>query len=280
MFENRNIKQDLFALGLLALVVFLALAVVSYDRSDPSLSNAAGALVYPSGGQTSNLCGFVGAWIADLLLRFSGVGCYYLVISLAILDFFLLRRKAIDQRWIRFSGWLISLVGFTTLISLSMTHLLPPLWTGPELGAGGLLGAVGSELLLLHFAAIGAYILAVSIFLAGLVMCTDYVVFRVAIFGISHLSRGGQHLFRGISSDDSSKAKVTKKTPMEDAEEYEEEEDEELQVRIRGRKQHGKKPPEDEYEEDEDEEELSISKLLEMRRGLNRSSRDVENLKK
>ena len=160
MFENRNIKQDLFALGLLALVIFLALAVISYDRSDPSLSNTAGALVYPSGGQTSNLCGLVGAWIADLLLRFSGVGCYYLVVSLAILDFFLLRRKAIDQRWIRFSGWLISLIGFTTLISLSMTHLLPPLWTGPELGAGGLLGAVGSELLLLHFAAIGAYILA------------------------------------------------------------------------------------------------------------------------
>ena len=199
MFENRNIKQDLFALGLLAIIIFLALAVISYDRSDPSLSNSTGALVYPSGDQTRNLCGSVGAWIADLLLRFSGVGCYYLVISLAILDFFLLRRKAINQHWVRFSGWLISLIGFTTLVSLAMTHLLPPLWSGPELGAGGLLGAVGSELLLMHFAALGAYILAMSIFLAGLVMCTDYVVFRLTFASISNLSRAGRHLLDTVS---------------------------------------------------------------------------------
>jgi hypothetical protein len=96
MFENRNIKQDLFALGLLATVIFLSLAVVSYKRSDPSLSNSAGALVYPFHGETGNLCGLAGAWIADLLLRFSGWGSYYLLISLAALDIFLLRRKVIS----------------------------------------------------------------------------------------------------------------------------------------------------------------------------------------
>ena len=93
MFENRNIKQDLFALGLLALAVFLSLAVTSYERSDPSLSNSAGALVYPPQGEISNLCGLAGAWTADLLLRFAGVGTYYFVISLIVFDVFLLRRK-------------------------------------------------------------------------------------------------------------------------------------------------------------------------------------------
>ena len=72
---------QLFALGLLAIVIFLSLAVVSYERSDPSPSNSAGALVYPARGEVGNLCGLVGAWTADLLLRFSGIGSYYLLIS-------------------------------------------------------------------------------------------------------------------------------------------------------------------------------------------------------
>ena len=264
MFENRNIKQDLFALALLATVVFLSMAVVSYERSDPSLSNTAGALVYPSSSDTGNLCGLVGAWVADLLLRFSGVGSYYLVISLAVLDVFLLRRKEINQHWVRFSGWIISLVGLTTLISLAMTHLLPPFWTGPELGAGGLLGAVGSELLLMHFAALGAYILAVSVFLAGLVMCTDYVVFRVAFSGLSQISRITQSMLRNASVlSTSAGGKKKKCTSDSGEEEYDEDDDDDeedlpVSVRIRGKKRKVKKQEEeDEYEEElEDEAEL------------------------
>ena len=101
----------------------------------------------------------------------------------------------------------------------------------------------------------GAYILAVSVFLAGLVMCTDYVVFRLASFSLSHLSRAGQHLLRGVSSTALPKTKDIKKSSIEDTEEYEEEEDEELPVRIQGKKRHGGKPSEQEYEEDEYEEE-------------------------
>ena len=257
MFENRNIKQDLFALGLLATVIFLSLAVVSYKRSDPSLSNSAGALVYPFHGETGNLCGLAGAWIADLLLRFSGWGSYYLLISLAALDIFLLRRKVINQHSIRFLGWFISLVGLTTLISMAMTHLLPPLWTGPELGAGGLLGAVGSELLLMHFAAVGAYILAVSVFLAGLVMCTDYIVFRAAFSGVAQISRATRYALHGVSPVMSTKKK--ERSSATEEEEYEDDEDEEdepaVSVRIRGRKKTGCKPEEDEHKEEEEYEE-------------------------
>ena len=257
MFENRNIKQDLFALGLLATVIFLSLAVVSYKRSDPSLSNSAGALVYPFHGETGNLCGLAGAWIADLLLRFSGWGSYYLLISLAALDIFLLRRKVINQHWIRFSGWFISLVGLTTLISMAMTHLLPPLWTGPELGAGGLLGAVGSELLLMHFAAVGAYILAVGVFLAGLVMCTDYIVFRAAFAGFAQISRATRYALHRVSPATSTKKK--ERLSATEEEEYEDDEEEEdepaVSVRIRGRKKTRCKPEEDEHAEEEEYEE-------------------------
>ena len=253
MLENRNIKQDLFALGLLALAIFLSLAVVSYERSDPSLSNPAGALVYPPQGEIHNLCGVAGAWSADLLLRFSGIGSYYFVISLIVLDVFLLKRKPINQRWVRFSGWFVSLFGLTTISAMAVSHLFPPLWSGPELGAGGLLGAVGSELLLMHFAIAGAYILAISVFLAGLVMCTDYLVFRLAFSGIHGVTKWSRHTLNALSST------TPDKTPTLDSEgeedEYEDEECEDevevpVSVRIRG---HKKRHEEEEYEEEEDE---------------------------
>ena len=42
MFENRRLKLDLLALGLLAMVAFLATSLASYDPADPP-----GTLVSP-----------------------------------------------------------------------------------------------------------------------------------------------------------------------------------------------------------------------------------------
>ena len=43
MLENRNLKLDLLALALLAAVIFLAAALLSYDPADPP-----GTLVFPA----------------------------------------------------------------------------------------------------------------------------------------------------------------------------------------------------------------------------------------
>src|SRR5262249_25436581 len=63
----------------------------------------------------------------------------------------------------------------------TLAHLLMPNSTpGPEVGSGGFLGAMGRAILETHFAAAGAYILSLSILLAGWLLCTDYFLFRVA----------------------------------------------------------------------------------------------------
>ena len=105
-----------------------------------------------------------------------GIGAYYLAGSLAVLTFFLLRRREIDQPIIRTMGWAISVVGLTTLAALAI-----PNWTpGPVVGAGGYIGAMGRSLLESHFAVAGAYIFALSVLLAGLLLSTDYFLFRAA----------------------------------------------------------------------------------------------------
>ena len=92
MFEDRDLKLDLAALALLAVVVFLGLALATYDPADPP-----GTQVYPAQQEVQNACGRLGALSAHGLLQLLGLGAYYLVASLAVVDLLLLMRREIDQ---------------------------------------------------------------------------------------------------------------------------------------------------------------------------------------
>ena len=171
MFEDRSLKLDLCALALLALVAFLGVSLWTYDATDPPST-----LVWPPSETIHNACGRAGAIAAHHLFESLGIGAYYLAGSLAVLTFLLVVRREIDQPVLRTVGWVVSVVGLTTLAALAV-----PNWTpGPVVGAGGYVGAMGRSLLETHFAQTGAYIFALSVLLAGLLLSTDYFMFRAA----------------------------------------------------------------------------------------------------
>ena len=170
MLEQRDLKLDLLALGLLALSVFLAASLLSYDPADPP-----GNLVYPPHTEAVNICGPYGALASAFLLNAFGLGAYYLLLSLAVLDSLLLTRRPISEPLLRTVGWLLSLVGLSTLASMGLSQLSP----GPVIGPGGYLGAAGRGLLEMNFASVGAYIVVMSLILGGLLLCTDYVLIRI-----------------------------------------------------------------------------------------------------
>jgi S-DNA-T family DNA segregation ATPase FtsK/SpoIIIE len=184
--DSRRLKLDLAALGLLALTAFLAAALWSYDPADPPSK-----LVLPERTQVLNLCGRSGATASRWLLGGIGLGAYYLVLSLGALDFVLLSRRPIGQPVIRLIGWLLSLVGLTALAAMAVPQLAP----GPVIGAGGYLGAAGRTLLEMHFASVGAYILVLSLIVAGLLLCTDYLLVQVLALILGKPAQGlGQGL--------------------------------------------------------------------------------------
>jgi S-DNA-T family DNA segregation ATPase FtsK/SpoIIIE len=120
-----------------------------------------------------------------LLLSAFGLGAYYLVCSLGVLDFVLLARRPIGQPVVRSVGWLLSLLGLTSLASMALPQLSP----GPVIGSGGYLGAAGRGLLEMHFASVGAYILLTSLVLGGLLLCTDYVLVRIVAWVLGKPAR-------------------------------------------------------------------------------------------
>ena len=154
MLEKRSHKQDVVALVLLALSVFLAIALLSYNPADPP-SN----LVYPQHAKIANACGRSGAVAAEWLLQSVGLGAYFLVFSLAALDAALLSRRQVSDPWFRAAGWGLALLGVTTLLAMGFHGATP----GPVIGPGGYLGAAARTILEMHFAQAGAFILAISL---------------------------------------------------------------------------------------------------------------------
>ncbi|MEX0586106.1 MAG: DNA translocase FtsK 4TM domain-containing protein, partial [Pirellulales bacterium] len=181
MLENRNVKLDLAALALLAVVVFLGLSLGTYNAADPPTS-----LVYPAEPVVANACGRLGASAAHLLLSALGVGAYYLVASAAAFDVLLLLRRPVGELALRLVGWSLSLVALTTLAALCLPNLI----AGPTIGPGGYLGATGRGLLEMHFATAGAFIFAGSVLIGGLLLCTDYILLRISMWLVGVPAKG------------------------------------------------------------------------------------------
>ncbi len=171
MFENRSLKFDLLAQTLLGATALLAVSLATYNAADPPST-----LVYPPHTDYQNACGPIGAYVAHFLLESVGLGAYYLAASLGTLSIVLLWRRGIDQPVLRAVGWAASLVALATLATMALPQITP----GPEIGAGGYLGAMGHALLESNFASTGAYILALTVLLVGMLLCTDYLLLKFA----------------------------------------------------------------------------------------------------
>ena len=194
MLDNRDLRQDLIAIGLFGLVLFLGISLLTYDPADPVAEPVAplnwlhqpDPLVYPQHSAPSNACGYWGAWAADLTFSTLGYSAYFVLFSLAAMDWTLLRRQQLQSPWLRSTGFFLTLAGVTTLLGLLLPHWSP----GPVSGSGGYLGTLGSGLLELQFATLGSSILAFSVTLCGLLLYTDYKLLDVAQRLMANLPTG------------------------------------------------------------------------------------------
>ena len=232
MANDRIIRNDMVAVGLLGLIVFLVAAVATYDPADPAHEvpqllikiYQPDQLVYPTNESFHNACGRLGAWTADMLLHVLGVGVYFIIAGLIAMEIALFRRQPTEAPWLKSIGWGLALLGITTLGSM----LLPDWTVAPLIGAGGYLGALSRGLLVANIGSIGCLVGGIALTFVGMMMWTEYLIFtagRVAFspamlaasavlpFGLVH---GFMQWFNGEEDE------------YED-EEYEDEEDEEYE---------------------------------------------------
>lgn len=111
--------------------LFLFLCLASYNMADPSLNQAT-----PS--SASNIGGYAGAIIADLMLQLVGLASIFAILIPLTWGAKLLNGTSISFLQIRFSLFLVTLV----LTSSLLAKINPPAWWAIKGGLGGSIGMV------------------------------------------------------------------------------------------------------------------------------------------
>jgi S-DNA-T family DNA segregation ATPase FtsK/SpoIIIE len=160
---------------LCTVALFVALILLSYDRTDPGWSHAA------SVRDIHNLGGHVGAWIADLMLYLFGVSAYLWAAFLllrVVSGYRLLHRRRIAERrealdeppfgWDRWLGFGMLFAGCMALESSRLAALPAQLPLAP----GGLLGQLLAQPMLAHLGAVGGTLLMLLLTAVGFSLAT------------------------------------------------------------------------------------------------------------
>jgi S-DNA-T family DNA segregation ATPase FtsK/SpoIIIE len=150
MFDFERFRNDVLALGLLALVVFVGLSFLSYDPADPPSD-----LVFPSRRVPTNICGTTGAMIAFYARQFMGAGVWVAMAALVAWDLQLLSREKSRGHWFSLAG-----IVLLVIFSCASLHLASPgLAAGSTYGSGGMIGAWTGITLREAFSTVGILIL-------------------------------------------------------------------------------------------------------------------------
>ncbi|MFT5221553.1 MAG: S-DNA-T family DNA segregation ATPase FtsK/SpoIIIE [Gammaproteobacteria bacterium] len=166
-----QVNQRLREAGMLlsfALAAYFFVALVSYDALDPSWSHSG------SNSTISNFGGTAGAWIADLLFYLFGYLAFLLPVMLVYNGAILVKTRDLppEDRYqmliIRWSGFVLTLISGCALssIHIAVTDGAMPL------DGGGILGQITGNYFSQGMGFVGATVLHLALFLAGLTLFT------------------------------------------------------------------------------------------------------------
>ena len=166
-----QMNQRLREAGMLlsfALAGYFLVAMFSYDAQDPSWSHSG------NHSEITNFGGTAGAWMADLTFYLFGFLAFLLPIMLIHNGMILVRTRDLsaEDRYqmliIRWSGFVLTLISGCALSSLHFT--VEP--GAMPLDAGGIVGQIAGNYFSRSLGFVGATVLHLSLFLAGLTLFT------------------------------------------------------------------------------------------------------------
>lgn len=196
-FLGSRLREGAF-IGVAAVCLYLLMALVTYNASDPGWS-ATG-----SGAGVRNLGGPTGAWLADVFFSLVGYAAYLFPLMLAYRAVVLLLQRAATEEHFDWTTFGIRVLGLV-LVMISGTALAAMNDTGfsalPQ-GTGGILGQAISAGFTVAFSATGGRMILVAIFLFGMTIFTDLswltTAEKVGAWSILAYNTVLQHLAKGI----------------------------------------------------------------------------------
>ena len=169
--------KEVVLIALAALCLYLLMALLSYDPSDPGWTHTSRI------DQVHNTAGRAGAWLADVLFMALGYFAFVFPVLLAVKTWQVFRKRHLPWEW---SGWLFSwrLIGLVLLVIsgsvLAYIHFHAA--SGLPASAGGALGESLGQLSVTALNVQGSTLLFLALFLLGLTVFTDLSWFKVMDF--------------------------------------------------------------------------------------------------
>ena len=163
---NRRLNELIgFLMCVSALLLFLAL--ISYSPLDPSWNSAS---MLTGSHAARNWIGVVGAFTADMMLQFFGIGAFLLVIFPTMLGVRWFRSMKVQSPLAKSLGgiWLVMFVPAMLALlpgHLRWMHVIP---------IEGLLGRVIGDVLIHYLNLVGAYIVCVTVLAVALYLSTAF----------------------------------------------------------------------------------------------------------
>lgn len=186
MFDYERFRNDVLALGLMALVVFVGLSFLSYDPADPPSD-----LVFPSRRTPINICGSTGAAIAFYGRQLLGAGVWMVMAAMVAWDVSLFSKDKPKRNWLTLAGTLLLIAFSCAAIQL----MLPGFSAGSTYGSGGVVGAWTGLALSSSFSQAGVIILLLCGLISGWMLSPLWAVaspgVRIASVPLSILSGVG-----------------------------------------------------------------------------------------
>ena len=164
---TRGLREAVLFLAM-AVAIYLFAALVTYTPSDPGWSFSG------TGAQIQNAGGVAGAWFADLFLFLFGYLAYLFPVMIAFSGWLAWRWQRQDGRFhwgvfgLRTAGFVLTVASGA---GLAMLHVQAVAGTVP-LHSGGILGELVGTLLVPLFSFLGATLLLLALFLAGVTLFT------------------------------------------------------------------------------------------------------------
>ena len=178
--NNRRLNELLgFLLCVSALLLFLALA--SYSPLDPSLNSAS---VLTGARIARNWIGIVGAFGADMLLQFFGIGAFLLPLFALGMGIRWFRSRKVVSPIAKTLGGIWLLMFVPALLALLPGHMR---WLG-AIPMEGLLGRVLGDALIHYFNLAGAYIVSTSMLAVALYFCTAFSFSQARVWAATRFS--------------------------------------------------------------------------------------------
>jgi len=163
----KRLGRDLWLVVGIALSIWVLMALATYDQDDPAW------FFTGINDPAQNLMGDLGALVSEFML----IGFGYLAFVLPVLIVWhalsvLRERSLLDLSqsggWIRFFGWWLALAGFGGLLTIGWFPKAGDL--PPEVTAGGALGQMMADLMLVSMGFVGGGVALFALGLAGLTL--------------------------------------------------------------------------------------------------------------